>query len=251
MIAHDVIKDARYILSDITPKRWTDERLIGLLNDGLTEIQENTILYTSTMYLELVNGVADYDLSSLAAKILRIEYKGNPLDIETFENLDSKKYKWQEETGNTLKAYLLDKQNQANIKVYPIPDGLTPTNIESNSLYGIITDITYSDLQLTITGTLGDLGEIAEDGYLKIFYIKKVVTVTDINDELDVTTVVKRPLSHYIASMALRDNQDTQNRILAKEEMDMFEKQISQFKMEKAKNFSQMEFQIPYNPLGV
>ena len=250
MIAADVIKNARYMLSDTSPQRWTDERLLSLLNDGLTDIAKNTILFIDTMFVELINDQADYDLSDFAFKIIRVEYEDKPLPLSFFSEMDRKQPLWQQTTGPKLKTYLLDKQREANLKVYPLLQNSVVDNIDFGGNYGIMTGVTYSELELNISGTLGGLGGVEEDGFIKVFYIRKHVKVTDLTTTLFVSDVAEKPLAHYIAGYALRDNQDTQNRLIAKEELSLYEKSLEEYNIVKAKNFSQSQFKTTYNPTG-
>ena len=251
MLAKDVIKSARYVLSDSDAQRWTDERLLALLNDGLADIAKTTILFIDTVFVELVNDQTDYDLSSFAVKIIRIEYEDKPLALTSFSEMDKKFPLWQQTEGDKLKAYLLDKQREANIKVYPKLKNTNLANVDFGGSYGLITGVTYSELQLNVSSVFGDLGAVAEDGFIKVFYVRKHERVTDLLDELYVSSVAEEPLAHYVAGRALRDNQDTQNRTLGNEEINLYKQQLSEYTMEKAKNFSQAQFSVPYRPNGV
>lgn len=250
MLAKDVIKSARYILSDTAAQRWTDARLLALLNDGLTDIAKTTILFIDTLFVELVNEQTDYDLSSFAVKIVRIEYEDKPLHQSSFSEMDKKIPMWQQAEGDKLKAYVLDKQREANFKLYPKLKNSNIANVNFGGNYGIVTGVTYSELELNVSGILGDLGPVEEDGFIKVFYVRKHPKVVYLTDELFVSGVAEEPLAHYVAGRALRDNQDTQNRVLGNEELDTYKTQLASYSVEKAKNFSQASFATAYNPIG-
>lgn len=250
MLASDVIKNARYNLSDTSPQRWTDERLLSILNDGLKDIAKTTILFIDTIFVELVNEQTEYDLSDFAFKILRVEYEDKPLALTSHSELDKKHPLWQQAVGPKLKAYLIDKQREGCLKVYPKLTEGSQSNIDFGSNYGIITGITYSELELNIEGTLGDLGEVEEDGFIKVFYVRKHPVVTDLTDTLYISDVAEEALGHYIAGRALRDNQDTQNRIMGNEEINLYRQQLSEYSIEKMKNFSAGQYTMPYRPMG-
>ncbi len=251
MLAKDVIKSARFILSDSDVQRWTDERLLALLNDGLIDIAKTTILFIDTMFVELVNGETDYDLSNLAVKILRIEYEDKELPLTTHRELDKKYPAWAQAEGTKLKAYILDNQREANIKLYPKLVNSNYANVNFGGNFGIVTGVSYSELQLNVTNNFGDLGAIAEDGFIKVYYVRKQPKVTLLTDELFVSNVAEEPLAHYVAGRALRDNQDAQNRAFANEELTLYKQQLDAYSMEKAKNFSYGQFSVAYNPMGV
>lgn len=250
MLARDVIKAARQILSDVSPARWTDERLIALLNDGLMDISRTTVIFTETLFVALINGQVEYDLSPWALKILRMEYEDRELPVTSHEELDVKTPLWQTVKGPKARAYILDKQKEAHFKIYPILENANVSNVDFGGSYGIITAISYSELEINVAGTFGDLGPVAEDGFVKVFYIRKHPKVTELTDELFVSNIVEEPLSHYIAGRALRDNQDTQNRAVGNEELGLYKQQLGEYAIEKARNFSQAKFKSKYNPTG-
>lgn len=249
--AEEVIKDARHTLSDLGRERWTDGRLLSLLNDGLVDISKNTILYVREKYVELINNQTLYDLSSFAYKILRVEFEDKPLKQTSRNELDRINSTWQAETSEKITHYLVDKLQEGRMLVYPTPVNAVIDNINFGGSYGIITGVTYSDLQLNLGDTLGDLGEVKEDGFIKVFYIETPTTITDIISTINISVVAKEPLAHYIAGRALRDNHDAQNRSMGVEEINLYVKQLEDYSLEKAKNFSQVAYSVPYRPFGV
>lgn len=251
MQAREIIKRARLILSDTAALRWSDERLLYLLNAGLLDLTKTTVLFINTAYIKLLNNQPLYDLSEWAFKIIRVEYADAELPIKTHEEMDRKDSLWQLKRGDKLRAYLLDKQNEACLKVYPIPENTHVENIDFGGNYGIMTGVTYSDQQIEMVGSLGDLGEVEETGFIKVYFTRKQDPITDLSTVVDISTVAVEPLTHYIAGYALRDNQDTQNRTFGAEEIMLYAQQIDAYKIEKAKNFSQSAFIVPYNPQGV
>ena len=48
--AKDIIRQARYSLSDIEADRWDDGRLLALPNNGIKDIAKNTTLFVETLY---------------------------------------------------------------------------------------------------------------------------------------------------------------------------------------------------------
>lgn len=250
MIARDIINEVRFTLSDPNCARWSDKRLLSLLNDCLKDIAKTTILFVDTMFIELVDSQTDYDLSDLATQIVRIEYEDKELTKSSFAEMDKKYPLWQTAEGEKLKAYVIDKQREANIKLYPKILNGNIANIDFGGLYGIITGITYSELELNVAGTLGDLGAVEESGFIKVYYVRKHSEITLLTDEILVSDVAKEPITHYICGRALRDNQDTQSRQLGAEELMLYTNQLESYTIQKSKSFSQSDFTSNYNPTG-
>jgi len=247
MLAKEIIDEARLILSDVDSDRWSDARLISLLNNCLKDLSKNTILFTNTGYAAIVDQVVDYDLALTTVKIHRIEYNDEPLKMLTFEEMDKKKYQWQLDTGDKPTAIIYNKQNQGQFKIYPIVSNAQDGNIVFSQSYGIVTAITYSDLEILFSDILGDLGSYVDTGTLKIFYTRKHVKITDINDVVNLDDLILSTIAHYIAGHALRDNGDVQNRIVGNEELQMYKDDIIEYSAEKAKNFGNKIYEVGYD----
>lgn len=250
MLAKDIIKSARYILSDTPSTRWTDGRLLALINDGLADIAKTTILFTSVVYAAISDLVTDYDLSSIMIKLHRAEYLGIPLDMFTFEEMDRKCPGWQLHKGNKPKAIIYNHQNQGNFKLYPAVENAENSNIIFSQAYGIITNISYSEIEVLTVDQFGDLGSFVDTGYLKIFYTRRHPQVIDINATIEINSLALEPLAHYVAGRALRDNVDVQNRTVGNEELAFYAKSLEDYSNEKAENFSKATiYQTEYRPV--
>ena len=251
MLAKDLLYRARHTLSDLTSSRWSDERLLILLNEGLNDIAKRTILFVKTGYIKLVSQQTEYDFSSYAVKVLRVEYLDKPLECFSHSEMDKKDSSWQQREGPYLKAYILDKQKEACIKVYPKLINSTSSIIDFGGSCGIVTGVTYSDLQLEVEGDVGDLGEVDTKDFIKLYYIERPVEITSILDEVDLSTVIQEAVTHYIAARAFRDNLDAQSRSMGAEELNLYTEQLNAYVLEKAKSFSQSSYTTTYNPSGV
>lgn len=255
MYAKDVLKKVRYNLSDTASDRWTDARLLSLLNDGIKNIAITTTLFVETIFYVVTDLVVDIDLSDSALKILRAEYNDKTLPFYTFDEMDNNKDNitsgskvWQQDTGDEVLALVYDKQKNSLLKQYPIVSNAQNDNIVYSGDYGIITYISYSDIAPVVTDLYGDLGDIPDDALIKFYYVRKHVLIDDINDTLYIDDLVEQPLIHYITGMALRDNQDTQNRNMAKEELQMYDTLIEQYSIEKSQLYVRTSHEVRYRP---
>ena len=277
MLASDVITSARYTLSDTGAVRWTDYRLMSLINECLQEIALKTILFNDTMFMGISNNVVDYDLSTYLTKITRIEYLDKPLPFVSFQAMDngpgsgsSKGYNgylnldnysegcsfescggnrdWQLHIGTSPKAIVYDKQRPGQFKIYPIVQNAENRYLVYSSDYGIITGITYSDIQELVTNTYGDLGTLVNTGYLKIYGIMKQAPITNISTPILLDDSILPMIAHYVVGRALRDNTDIQNRQMAAEELAMYQTSIDAYTAEKEKGYMQAQHQARYIP---
>lgn len=213
LTANDIITKSRYSVSDdINKSRWTDDYLLSLTNDALLDIASTTRLYSSSAYVPLEIGTSLYDLSNKAISIERVEYVNLPLDFITFGQMDRRFGRnWQDDTDEIPTHVIYDLLQPANFRIYPTPAAGNRLLHRTNSIYGIITDIQYQDVELELAGPLyGDI-DIDTTKYVLVYFIKMPPKVTALTDILD--PLVDRQhihiLAHYVTSYALRSNQDT------------------------------------------
>lgn len=249
--AQDVITNARYTLSDIDSKRWSDARLLLLLNEAILDIAKYTTLFVETLYYTVQNNVVDIDLSTLVTKIVRAEYLDEPLPILSFEQMDAKDKDWQTVRGTKVEALVYDKQKNGLLKQYPIVENANNDLITYVGTFGIITDISYSDIAPIVTEVYGDISDLPSEGIIKFYHVRKHVKVTNLSTELDIDDLVETMLKHYIAGMAFRDNQDTQNRALGQEELGIYTSMIEKYLNEKEQGFTRPDYTVAYRPEGI
>lgn len=249
MLAKDIIKKARYTLSDTAGDRWTDERLLSLLNDAIEDIAKNTTLFVETKFYQVSNLVVDIDLTAVSLKVISGEYLDEPLPFYSFDQMVHKYGKnWQLDTGNKVLAIVYDKQRNGLLKQYPIVSNALNPHIEYNQLIGIVTDISYSDIQPVLADVYGDISSVPDEALIKFYYIRKHEVVTDINDVLNIDDAVVTPIKHYIAGMAFRDNQDVQNRNMGSEELKLYYNMVEEYSIQKAQLFVRPDYVARYRP---
>lgn len=249
--AKDILKQARYTLSDTAIERWSDDRLLALLDEGIKVIASSTVLMVEYFYVPIADNVVDYDFSPLVSKIIRVEYLDKPIKMVTFEEMDRDYKDWQHKEGDTPEVVIYNNQKRGRIKLFPIIRNAYNPYITYNSPFGVVTDITYGDILPVVANHIGDIAGIPASGMLKVYHIRKHADLTDVNQELFIDELCKQPLEHYVAGRALRDNQDTQNREMGAEELNFFTALVEQFKLEKEENYSRATLTTNYNPLGV
>lgn len=216
-LASKVISDARYTLADSNADRWTDERLLSLLNDGLIQLLIDTELQEDHSFALLQDGVQRYDVSAIALRLTRVEWNGKSLPLVTHHEMDKIDPGWNEFTqGGDPTHIVYDKLDGGQFKVYPIP-GNVITYAKSTSPYGIITGVYDADSIVTATEFGLDTSAVLTD-YLNLFYVVRPAPVT-LTDQLPLSEVWDEALQHYIVGRALRDNMDTQSRSMAQEEL--------------------------------
>lgn len=249
MLAKDIIKEVRLILADRHGERWSDDRLLLLLNNGIRDIAKNTVIFTESIYYKVINSVYDVDLSDSVVKFLRADYMEKPLKWLTYAQADHELGEdWQAKTSDKITHLIYDQQKAGALRLYPIPVNTYNEWIEYDSVYGGVTHISYSDLQPTLTNDPGVIASIEDKALIKFYYIRKHDKITDINAELYIDDLCEEPLIHYVTCFALRDNQDAQNRNMANEEYALYERFIQDHEIQKQRLYNRSEITARYRP---
>lgn len=250
MLAKDILRSARFMLSDTNSTRWTDTRLLSLLTDALRDLALKTTLMQETIFIGISDQVVDYDLSSFAFRLDYIEYLDIKVPFKSFEEMDKLDAEWQLNTGTKPEYIVMNKQKQANFKLYPIVSNAENSNITYTSFFGIITYVTYGDILPILAAGYGDMSGLGPAAYLKVYYTRNHDDVTDINQVIYIDRMCKEPIAHYIAGRALRDNTDNQSRNMGNEELKFYYVLVEEHAIEKSKSNNNAPRETSYNPLG-
>jgi hypothetical protein len=252
MKASEVITKARYTLSDLDKSRWSDDRLLSLLNDAILDVALTTRIYNSSSYIKLQKDVANYNVNDFAIKIERVEYLNKPLNKLSFNQMDSLYgNNWQIKRSDNLEAIVYDLKHSGEFILYPIPT-LGANSITSNSDYGIITGLSYQDATLEIRDNFGGIAEPDYENYLKLYYVKAPTQLISLDNSLDnvVDRTMLSSLAHYVSGAALRDNMDTRNRQMGNEEIAQYHNKKMMQQDNKITGNVKKVRETNYNPLG-
>lgn len=172
-----IINDARYKLGDTEKSRWSDLRLLRLVDAAQKDFVEQTQILKGTLNLLLKEQVAIYDLPENLWYIERAAFDNLPLALKTHDEmddftmslgvnnnnqgseatywqkdfLDSVRFKWDDDTGRQPLALIYDMRDMDTIRVYPIPEGLSdtvypfvstpPVEFVGDELMGVVVDM--------------------------------------------------------------------------------------------------------------
>lgn len=64
------------------------------------------------------------------------------------------------------------------------------------------------------------------DDNLTVYYLKKPNSIVDLTSELEIDDVFDNAIKYYVTGKALRDDMDTQNRVVGNEELSFFESEL-------------------------
>lgn len=244
----EILLRARDTLADPNGERWSDARLIRLIDEGQTDLAKQTRLLKGETDLEMFDGQSVYDLPSDSWLITRAAFDKCQIPLHTHHELDElvrtrvvnqeelyftrrgthtkdfsfANYCWELEESTEVEALIYDRRNMDEIKVFPIPLG-TVDNIAS--AFGVVTS--YDDF--TLSSLFGVVVDIQEDtefydfdstsgvttllsistGDVHLWYIRLPTKVTVATDKLEMPTIWDVALKHYVIAHAFDDDYDT------------------------------------------
>ena len=85
-----ILSKARATLADTTKDRWTDARLLSLLEDGQRNIALHHKLLKKTALIGPVNGQILYNLPSDLLRLVRVTYDSERLPLMSYEQMDKR-----------------------------------------------------------------------------------------------------------------------------------------------------------------
>lgn len=322
----EILTRVRDTLSDPTGDRYSDARLLRLLDEGQLQLIVEANLLREKIYRPLLIGIATYELPNNCYKPTRILVDGKPIDFISHEEMDEIANKgllntstkdWESVEGSTIHYIVYDKQNSRHVKTYPIPNSQSESSFtllavdqydsEAFDTYGVVAEL----LGIPTASSLGVLSEIegtspertlidpiygiivggtgytmesiygiiisADDGEdsetwienvnesivneygfdvilddeaqrMTIYYLRKPETIVDTNTEIEIDTIWDTALKHYIAGMALRDDRDSQNQQLGKDELALFAGYVNKAVKDSSQDFTakRTQYDSPY-----
>ena len=174
----EILKKARYSLSDLDGDRWTDERLVYLLDEAQKQLIHKTGSLKQIYNLDAYEGQRVYTLSDDVVTINRVEYKQTKLQ---FIDMD-KFYDIMDNSKNPMFC-IYDKLDRNNFVIYPTPEEDADNAI---AVYATIMPPTIS-------------------------------STTDEDSVLKVSSIYDNAMYYYIVYSALLDSQDTESLQVASE----------------------------------
>ena len=233
----DIITRARDTLADPKKERWSDDRLLRLLDEAQKDFARQTSLLKGYANIPLIPFTATYSLPEDCWRITRAHYAERHLRLVSHEAMDEFDPDWYTRQGSTIEALVFDQRNDSVIRCYPIPDDSsvaynytfeqsdTPEYVGAGR-FGVVTefgDYTFDrvfgvttslfDPEITIEsfnspyGVLADVGESI--GNIAIFYIRDPGRIKYITDELEISSRWDIALKHYVVGHAFLDDLDT------------------------------------------
>jgi len=196
----NILTRVRDTLADPNKTRWSDERLLRLLDEAQQDVAKQSQLLKGTYDLSLVIGQAEYDLPEDLWLITRATFDDYEIPLKSYDKMDEEAAKyslarssslgvertrgysvnvdasyrrsnWEVAEGAEIQALIFDNRNMQKIRVFPIPDAAIAEDTYTfenagvpeyagDELLGITTSITDYSLS-SIYGVVTSLYEPA------------------------------------------------------------------------------------------
>ena len=263
-----ILTRVRDSLSDADGDRWTDSRLLRLIDEAQIEVAIDNNLLRTRYDVNVIVDINEYTLPSEATTILRVSNSdGSKVHLKSHDEMDALDPGWEIATGNSLKYIVYDKQNPGQFKVYPIPTVSDDSDTFIVGAYGVSVSIQDD----TLTPDYGVVADVNETATLKkqfnsiygivtamtavttslvIRYLKRPAEINAIDSgtsQLEIDEMYDTAIKHYVVGMCWRDDQDTQNRALANDELAMYVAGSGRAKQQSSRDNTKAQPQTIYN----
>jgi len=197
----NILLRARDTLADPLGERWSDDRLLRLVDEGQQDIAKHTKILKGQTDIPLAEGQAVYMLPSDLWLITRAAFNDCLIPLQSHAELDelirnhainskdnyrdrrsygtyanfsrdTGSFCWELDTGSVIEALIYDRRNIGEIRVYPVPDEGIATN--SYIFESDITPLPFAGAEL-----LGVTTAITDYSFDSVFGV-----VTDLYDPL-------------------------------------------------------------------
>jgi len=178
----NILTRARDTLADPNADRWSDARLLRLLDEAHKDLAKQTKILKGEHTILVEIGVHTYTLPDNLWLITRAAYADADINLASYDGMDERMRKdrlseqpndsrergygyssaidysvkraWQLDEGPEIVALVYDNRNINTIRVYPIPDAgifeestyefvnAGPIQFEGDQLLGVVSDIT-------------------------------------------------------------------------------------------------------------
>lgn len=251
----DILTRARDTLADPNKERWSDDRLLRLLDEAQKDFARQTSLLKGYVNIPLIPFAAVYSLPADCWRVTRAHYAERNLHLASHEAMDSFDPDWYTRTGAYIETLVFDQRNDSVIRCYPIPDDSilqynytfeqtdTPEYAGAGR-FGVVTefgDYTMDGVHGVVTslfdpaitteafdsayGVVTDVGESV--GNIAIFYIRDPATIKYLTDELEISSRWDVALKHYVVGHAFLDDLDTSYQQRGSTSLSLYDRELN------------------------
>lgn len=236
MTVQDLIDRIRPKIGDKQENKWTNARLIEVINEGLEDLAKHAnIHYSEKTYPILPYQRKLYIEDENFLELKRVRLNNTNIDFVTMDYMDSTISRWEEKTGDELEKIVYSNQNIRELTLYPLlteaSANYTALNettqllidipgVTQDEVYGLITSVDLSDI--IVPSNIYDEAEL--QGYEPIthisdlfanIYIQYYSTPAEVSAVTDLITIDKsyiNTLVYYVSGVVLLEDARTENK---------------------------------------
>jgi len=256
----DILTRVRDSLSDDAGDRWTDARLLRLIDEAQKDLAKKSLLLRSKIGVALLADINVYQLPDDTIHFLRfVNADGEEIPVVTHEEMDKLNFGWEIVTGTEIEYIVYDKLNPRMFKVYPIPSAADDGDGESFTTsdfgvvtlseddavddFGIATSITTS-ATLTATwnsdfGVLTDMSSVFQSIVVYYYRYSTLIDAIDIAPSvMEIDAIYDRAIKLYVVGEALLDDKDTQDVTLGRSRKKEYREDRDKASSDSSKDFN-------------
>lgn len=271
MSISSILSLVRDRLADPQEQRWSNDRLLRLLDSAQKDFARQTECFKGTAEIPVEVNKAVYQLPADCWKIMRAHYADKGIPLYSYEYMDTIDSSWYVRTGAEIKNVVFDKRNENEVRFYPIIDEPILANVYTfenegagsnlgvvtaiddftfNSPYGVVTNMFSVDIQQEILnspyGVVTDIAEV--DGNVTIFYIRDPATISSTTDKLEIGLRWENALEHYVVGNCFLDDLDTQYQARGATALQLYDRELQIAKRAFSRDITRStQYQTAYN----
>jgi len=277
MTIQTLFNEIRPKVGDTVGRKFTNSRIIELINEGLEELGKKANVKKKVMAIPILPYqkyliIPDEQFLSLQ----RVRQNGKDINKLTHNEMDKHHRQWETKTGERLEAIVYDLQNPKQVTLFPLLKETSTTytalnnntagtllidipNVPSDSVYGLITSMDFEDIIVP----MNVYDKIELRGYEPILSLSDVFITLEVTyfakpDLLDTTTNIfttvvdlddsyKNTLVYYVAGTLLLDDSRTENINKASIFIDKYNKELKKDIGRTSNSYQGVDYpEVPY-----
>lgn len=264
----NIILRARDTLADPAKERYSDARLLRLVSEGQQDLVKQAKLLRSSYALLPEPGRAIYTLPDDVWLLTRASFQDAEIAFRSYDQLDAElsgvNKTWTADTSERTLYIVHDRVNMQQLRLYPIPNnGIADNEYEflggdpgflGGEELGVVTDVTdysfdsvfgemttlydpmYDSRYSSPFGVVTGLAEV--NFPIVINYFALAPSLDSVSDDMIVPAMYDIAIKYYVVGHALRDDIDTQFRMMGAESLALYDRELSLAKSTSSLNSS-------------
>jgi len=237
-----ILTRVRDSLADPGKERWSDARLIRLIDEAQKVIARRFELFRGETAIALDTSVSTYQLPDDVWRITRAAFQNICIPMYTYDEMDKKDSRWMTVTGPKIESIIFNNRSMNEIRVYPMPNEEFPDeyydidpvfgvtdSIEGvvDKFFGVVSDISFvSGSNTHLSSPFGVVTDVRVLQELQLQYVRDPKTVVTDLDELELSTTFDTIIKHYVTGMAFLDDLDSQNQERGQRALALYERDV-------------------------